>query len=145
MLIGTFSSNLTTGRRLAIPAKFREEIGGNFIVAKWYERCLVLVSNTGWEGLLNKLTGRSQIVTAPVRDTDRFIMGSAYELAADGQGRVVLPEALVDYAKLEGEVLFMGLGDRVEIWDKGLWLKREEYISENAAKMLEELAEGQKQ
>jgi MraZ protein len=140
MVIGSYTSNLTENRRVAIPKRFREEIGEKFIVAKWYENCLVLVSAESWQELLNKLTGKSEIITASVRDTDRFIMGSAYELDADSQGRVVLPVPLVKYAGLTQEVLFIGLGDRIEIWDKGKWFKREEFISDHASELVERLA-----
>lgn len=143
MIIGTYSSNLTSGRRVAVPKKFREKVGGEFVIAKWYEGCLVMVSRSKWGELMNKLTGKSEIVTAPVRDTDRFILGSAFELAVDEQGRAVLPNSLVEYAGLGAEVLFIGLGDRVEIWDKRSWEKREVYIAEHAAELIEKLASQQ--
>lgn len=144
MIIGTYSSNLTLGRRVAVPKKFREAVGEEFVAAKWYEGCLVMVSKNKWGELMNKLTGKSEIVTAPVRDTDRFILGSAFELTVDKQGRAVLPSSLVEYAGLAGEILFIGLGDRVEIWDRGNWEKREVYIAEHAAELVEKLARQQK-
>ena len=144
MMLGTFSSNLTSQRRIAVPKKFRKELGKTFIIARWYENCLVVVSKTNWQELLNKLTGRSKILTSPVRDTDRFILGSAFDLTTDSQGRVVLPESLVRFAKLRTEVLFVGLGDRVEVWDKAEWSRREEYFTRNASEMIEKLAEDEK-
>ncbi|OGC69539.1 division/cell wall cluster transcriptional repressor MraZ [candidate division WWE3 bacterium RIFOXYC1_FULL_39_7] len=144
MLIGTYNSNLTSGKRVAIPAKFRAEIGEKMVIARWYEKCLVMVSETAWGELLQKITGKSEFVTAPVRDTDRFIMGSAYEFSVDAQGRVVLPETLLKYAGLTSEVLFIGLSDRVEIWDKVEWEKREQYIAEHADELMEKVANEQK-
>ncbi len=140
MIIGNFESKLTENRRVAIPKKFRREIGNKFVVARWYENCLVLIGHNKWNELVARLTGKSEILTAPVRDTDRFILGSAFELEADAQGRVLLPENLVNYAGLSHEVLFIGLGDRVEIWDKMAWQKRESYVAVNAAKMVEKIA-----
>ncbi len=140
MLIGNYSAALSLKRRVAIPKKFREQMGANIIVARWYDKCLVLVSNTNWENLIKRITGNSRMVTSHVRDTDRFIMGSAFELEADDQGRVILPSMLVNFAGFSDEVVFIGLGDRVEIWDKTEWEKRNQMITQNAENLLEELA-----
>ena len=144
MLIGNYSSNLTSGRRVAIPKKFREEIGKKIIIAKWYEGCLVVSKIDKWREIMDLLTGRASVITAPVRDTDRFVMGSAFELEADAQGRVILPQQLVEYGGLKSEVLFVGLGNRVEIWAKEEWERRESYLSEKASEMVEKLALEQK-
>ncbi|MEK7526607.1 MAG: division/cell wall cluster transcriptional repressor MraZ [Patescibacteria group bacterium] len=140
MLIGQYQQNLTESKRIAVPVRFRKELGDKLIIAKWYEGCLVIVSKENWQALLTKLTGRSEIITSPVRDTDRFIMGSAYEVEPDAQGRIILPTNLIDYACLAKEVVFLGLGNRVELWDESIWKKREEYIAKNAAEMIEKLA-----
>lgn len=144
MLVGQYASKITSGRRVAIPVKFRKEIGEKLVVARWYEKCLVLVSDTSWRALLKRLTLKSRIITSPVRDTDRFILGSAFEVETDSQGRIILPEMLAKYAKLEDEIVFLGLDERVEIWDKKLWEERENYISEKASELLEDLAHEEK-
>ncbi|MEK7112741.1 MAG: cell division/cell wall cluster transcriptional repressor MraZ [Patescibacteria group bacterium] len=140
MLLGTYRGNISPKRRVAIPASFRKELGDKFIVTKWYEICLVLVSTGNWNALLDRLKGESNLITQGIRDTDRFILGSAYELIPDGQGRVVLPAALVSYAGLKNQASFIGLGDRVEIWDKEAWEKREEFVARKAAELIEKLA-----
>ncbi len=141
MLIGQYSTNLSPKRRIAIPKKIREELGKRLVVAKWYEGCLVLIGEANWNVLLKRLTGESKIITAPVRDTDRFILGSAYELDPDAQGRVILPSSLVEYANLSKDVVFIGLGDRAEIWDREEWGKRESYVSRHASEFIESLAD----
>ncbi|MEJ2347640.1 MAG: hypothetical protein P8Y17_00365 [Patescibacteria group bacterium] len=141
MIIGQYSANLSPKRRIAIPKKIRKELGEKMIVAKWYEGCLVLIGETNWDALLKRLTGESKIITAPVRDTDRFILGSAYELDPDGQGRVILPLSLVNYANLSKDVIFIGLGDRAEIWERKEWEKRESYVSQHAGEFVENLAD----
>jgi transcriptional regulator MraZ len=144
MIIGQYETQISEKRRIAIPKKLRDFLGQKMIIAKWYEECLVLVSNKSWNALLNRLTGKSQIVTSPVRDTDRFILGSAFEVMPDTQGRVIVPAILAKYAELTGEVLFIGLGDRVEIWSKEKWIKREEYVAGHAAEFVEKLGEDEK-
>jgi|SRR3989344_7869179 len=140
MLIGQYDSKLTDKNRIAVPKKFRQELGVSLIVARWYEGCLVLVSEGMWKKIYDKLSGATKFITKSVRDTDRFILGSAYEITADSQGRVVLNENLISYAGLEGEIVFLGLIDRVEIWSKKAWEEKEKYVAENAAEFIEELA-----
>src|SRR3989344_543197 len=129
MLLGQYQSVLGDKRRLAIPKKFVRELGNRIILAKWYEKCLVVVSEGNWSELLTKLTSKIDIITSPVRDTERFVLGSAYESSPDSQGRVVIPDSLVKYADLKKNVVFLGLGSRVEIWNEDEWLKKETLIA----------------
>lgn len=140
MLIGHYFVNLTLKGRSSLPKKFREEVGNNLIIARWYEGCLVIVGQEKWSELLGKLTGRSEIITEPVRDTDRFILGSAFEVNLDQQGRFVIPKVLRNFAKLRQDLVFLGLGDRVEIWNTELWRERETYLVEHAGALVEKLA-----
>jgi MraZ protein len=144
MLLGTYSGILSSKRRTAIPKKFLQELGTKIILAKWYEGCIVIVSQTDWQELLKRLTGEEVLITEPVRDTDRFILGSAYEAVPDNQGRVVIPFSLAEYAQLSSRIVFLGLGQRVEVWDKEKWLEREKYVAEHAGQMIERLARNQK-
>ena len=143
MLIGSYTVNLSQGRRVAIPFKFRKSLGKDPIIAKWYENCLVIVSKSDWESLLEKLTGTNNNLTGNVRDTDRFILGSAYELKLDSQGRIVIPDKLSKYANIVEEATFLGLGKRIELWDTKTWEKREKFIAEYAASLIERIAKNE--
>lgn len=140
MLIGQFFSKITLKNRVSIPKKFRDEVGNDVVVAKWYEGCLVVIPKVSWKRILEKLTGRTEILTKAVRDTDRFILGSAYEVELDGQGRFVLPINLKEYANLSNDVVFLGLGDRLEIWDSKVWAEKEKGVQKEAAEELESLS-----
>ncbi len=140
MLIGQYYTKLTEKGRCALPKKFRGQLGDKAIIAKWYEGCLIVVGKASWVALLTKLTGKSEIITGPVRDTDRFILGSAFEYETDSQGRFVIPKVLRDYAALGEEIVFVGLGNRVEIWSKESWVEREAYIQKHASELVEKLA-----
>jgi MraZ protein len=144
MLIGSYSGRLSPKRRTAIPKKFLAELGEKIIIARWYEGCLVLVGTRTWEALLSRITPEEGIITAPVRDTNRFILASAYELFPDPQGRVIIPPSLVAYAHLGESLVFLGLGDRVEVWNREEWAERERYVSLHAGKFIEEIAKDDK-
>lgn len=105
---------------------------------------MVLVSEERWSALLKRLTGSQTIIVTPIRDTERFIFGSAYEVQPDDQGRIVIPERLSEYAGLKEELCFVGLGDRIEIWDKENWEMKEKTIARDSAEYIEELARNEK-
>jgi len=144
MLIGQYTSRLSKKRRVAIPAKFRAELGEKVILTRWYENCLVLVSFDQWNLLVNKLIGEAKGITEPMRDTDRFLLGLAYEFDLDDQGRGIIPENLAKYAGIEENIVFLGLGNRVEIWEESEWLKREKYVTESASKLIDKLVNKEK-
>lgn len=140
MIIGQYVSKVTSARRIAFPKAFRDEISKSFVLTRWYEKCLIAVSKSNWEILTKRVVGENKFLNSPIRDTERFIFGSAYVVKSDKQGRVVLPKSLMDYAKIATDVVFVGLGDRIEIWDKKEWEKREIYAATHANSMLETIA-----
>ncbi len=142
MLIGAYLGKLNGKRRVAVPKKFLSELGEKPLVAKWYEDCLILVSATFWDKLLHRLTGGKKVISYGVRDIERFILGSAFELEPDDQGRVVIPEILVNYAGFTTELVFIGLGDRVEIWSKEIWDAKSGELSAKTRSYIEELSKG---
>lgn len=132
--------SVTSGKRISIPSVFRESLGKNLVLAQWYEECLVLVSKSSLNTLLSRVTRGKGTITEPVRQTEHFIFASSYEVAPDDQGRIVIPDKLVTYAKLRDQAYFLGVGDRVEIWNKEIWEERESQVAKDAAAYLEELA-----
>ncbi len=140
MLIGTYNVKVASGRRVFIPAQLRKDLGENLILAKWYEGCLVLVASESWQALYKRLTGKEELIVEPIRDTERFILGSAYEIEIDDQGRIIIPENLNSYGNFGETVSFIGLIDRVEIWDSKIWEDKQKTLSKDAAKLIEKLA-----
>jgi len=140
MFVGTYLVSVTSGKRTSIPSVFRQKLGKSVILAKWYENCLVLVGTDSWNALLERLTGGIKMIIEPIRQTEHFIFASAYEVEVDEQGRVVLPDRLVSYATLGEQVYFLGVGDRVEIWNKEIWDEKEKIIASEAPGYIEELA-----
>lgn len=140
MLIGSFSSNVTSGRRVAIPKKFRQELGSDsLILTRGYEGCLVLVSPEQFKNLTQEVA-EMPFTTGDVRQTTRFLLGGAHEISPDSQGRVVIPENLLEHAQIAGEVIFLGLGKWVEVWDKTHWQEHREALDGHAAEIGNRLA-----
>ncbi len=99
-----------------------------------------MIDKEGWNALYKRLVGTERLAVTPVRDTERFILAQAFEVTPDDQGRIVVPEILIQYSKFDDDIYFIGVGDRVEIWNKELWEVKEKEVVENAAAYIEELA-----
>jgi MraZ protein len=140
MFVGTYLVSVTSGKRTSIPSVFRQKLGQTVVLAKWYENCLVLVGTDSWNALLERLTGGERMIIEPIRQTEHFIFASAYEVVVDDQGRIVLPDRLVSYANLGEQVYFLGTNDRVEIWNKEVWERKEAEVANDAASYIESLA-----
>lgn len=141
MLIGNYSSKLAANGRTACPAKFRNELGDHLVLLQGYERCLMLVNSETLETLAAK---NKPFALSAARDTDRYLLGNAFEIELDAQGRFVIPEPLKKYAHLESEeVIFVGVGSRIEIWSKEEWSVYQEYLAQNSARIAESLITNQ--
>lgn len=138
MLIGEFETKVTDKNRIALPKKFRDELGEKLIVMQGYEGCMILVNEEQFLALTNEITN-GRFINDAVRDTSRFLIGSAHEIVPDKQGRFVLPQSLKSFSNVEDEVVFLGLFKWVEIWSKDKWISRKNLISENAGEIANKL------
>src|SRR3989338_11195004 len=109
MIIGEFNQKLGDKNRIAFPKKFREELGNKLIITKGYEGCLVLMSPAQWEEMISGAVS-GPFVSGLIRDTTRFLLGSASEIELDAQGRFIVPTYLKDYGSLNLDGVFVGLG-----------------------------------
>ncbi len=120
MLVGTFFPKLDDKGRLALPAKFREEFDAGLVVTRGQEGCLVVYTRPEFERLLEPIHDASPTV-ARVRTYQRFLFGWAQDEVPDRQGRVTLSARLREYAGLDREVVVVGMGNRLEVWDPDAW------------------------
>ena len=139
MLIGEYQNNLSDKNRVAVPKKFREELGNKLIITRGYEGCLIVVSPDKWESLIEDAAS-GPFVSESVRDTSRFLLGGAVEVELDKQGRFVLPASLILYSNVKSEVTFLGLGRWLEIWSSDKWETRKTYLAENSSQIAEKLS-----
>ena len=120
MLIGEYEHSLDLKGRITMPAKIREDIGEKFIVTKGLDGSLFGFSLNEWKNFEEKL--KSLPLTNKIaRDFVRFFLSGATECDIDKQGRFLIPSNLRDYAELEKEVIIIGVGTRIEIWNKNKW------------------------
>ena len=135
MLIGEFEHSLDAKGRLIMPAKLRESIGDTFVVTKGLDGCLFAFSITEWTNFEEKLKSLP-LSNKNARNFVRFFLSGATECEIDKQGRFLIPNNLREAAGLVKETVIIGVGTRIEIWDKEKWT---EYNNENMS--VEDIAE----
>ncbi len=128
MLIGTYQHNIDSKGRVIIPAKFREELGDVFYATKGTDESVTVMSQEAWEALGQKIAA---LPSSKTKDVRRFLFAGAAELIPDKQGRVLLPQALRDFAHLQKDVVIIGTGSLVEIWDLERWNQYNEDMAES--------------
>lgn len=140
MLIGQYEVKLGAKGRIGFPKKFREILGDKLIVTLGYENSLIVVSEENWKQLLEGTEGKP-FIQSETRETQRFLLGGASNVELDSKGRFILPSYLRGFAKIEDEVIFLGLSRYVEIWDKKLWLEYRQNLEKNIDRISQRLVE----
>ncbi len=140
MLIGEYSSPLGEKNRIALPKRLRDTLGEELIITRGYERCLILVDEPRWESLISEI-GRYPLLSLSLRDTKRFLLGGAFRVNADKQGRFVIPEGLISYARIELNVTMIGVGEWAEIWDSEVWKLKLDQLANKSADIAERLSQ----
>lgn len=120
MLIGEYEHSLDVKGRLILPAKIRDDMGEKFIVTKGLDGCLFGFSQTEWSNFEEKLKALP-LTNKNARDFVRFFLSGAIECEMDKQGRFLIAGNLREYAKLEKDAVIIGVGTRIEIWNKDRW------------------------
>ena len=121
-MTGQYAHNIDAKGRLFIPAKLREELGATFHVTVGQDHCLSVFTDDRWNELLEQLKTMSYSQVKALRP----MFANAADCEPDGQGRILIPARLRQYADLAKEVVVIGSFDRVEIWNAQRWAGMEE-------------------
>jgi len=137
MLLGQVNKKLDSKNRLSFPFRFRKELGSRLIITQNMEGSLLVVSVESWK-TLTEGTENKPFILKEVREIQRFLFGSAEQVDLDEKGRFILPAHLKEYSGISSEAVFVGVNNRVEIWDKMRW---EEYNGKYLTKNINEITE----
>jgi len=135
MFRGVNQINLDAKGRMAIPARYREQIQacceGHLVATIDTEaRCLLIYPLEEWEEIQEKVEALPSFNPA-ARRIQRLLIGHATDLDMDANGRLLLPAPLREYAELDKKVVLLGQGRKFELWSEPLWLAtREQYLQE---------------
>jgi MraZ protein len=106
--------------RLAVPSRFRAQLAGSLVVARWMDSCLAIFPMPAWDELSAKV-GSLPMTDPNARLLQRQLFAGALETELDRQGRVLLPQHQRTFAGLEAEALVLGAREHAEIWAPGRW------------------------
>ena len=129
MFIGTSYPKLDDKFRLILPAKFRERLAGGVVLTKGQENCVIILPRAEYEARAESLFGGAPVGTPRSRSLNRHFFGDADEQMPDGQGRILITQALRDWADLGRDLVVAGVGRHIEIWNPE---KRAAYMNAGA-------------
>lgn len=122
MFIGEYQHTLDPKNRVIMPAKFREKLGDSFVMTKGMDNCLFIYANDEWSNVEEKLKSLP-MTNKDARAFVRFFFAGASECDLDKQGRMVMPTHLKEYAKIDKDLVIIGVSTRIEIWSREEWNK----------------------
>ncbi|MCC5792479.1 MAG: division/cell wall cluster transcriptional repressor MraZ [Legionellaceae bacterium] len=137
MFRGINAISIDAKGRLSVPARYRDSLlgdGGQQLVVTidTEETCLLLYPAAQWQPIEQKLQSMPSFNRA-ARRIQRLLIGHATDIEPDGSGRLLIPPALRDYARLDKKVVMIGQGNKFEVWDETLWQeKRAQWLAEEA-------------
>ena len=120
MFTGEYRHSVDAKGRVAVPARFRGQFEGGAFVTRWLDACLALFPRAAWEAFAAKAADLP-VTDASARTFQRFFFSSTFPVDLDGQGRVLLPAGLREWAGLESEAAVVGARDHVELWAPERW------------------------
>jgi transcriptional regulator MraZ len=120
---GAYRHRIDAKGRLPVPAAFRRrlaESGTSSVVVTVLDQCLAAYPTQEWSRLESQLVALPPF-SAPVKALSRRLASQAMDCPLDVQGRILLPAALRDSAKLTREAVVAGVLNRFEIWEPQAW------------------------
>lgn len=140
VLLGEYQHTVDAKGRLILPAKFREELGETLVFTKGLDACLFGYSLSEWSILEEKLK-KLPLAKPEARAFARFFFAGAAEIGYDKQGRILLPPVLREHARLEKEVVVIGVSNRIEIWSQDAWNAYNEALAPSVSDLTQELVD----
>ena len=132
MFMGEYHHTIDAKGRIIMPSKVRDDLGENFIVTRGLDGCLFIYPKEHWNTIINKYKELPD--TKDKRQFMRIFLSGATICEYDKQGRINIPNPLIQYADLRKDCIIIGLDERLELWSKERW---ENFISDNEENLSE--------
>lgn len=145
MFYGQYEAAIDAKNRVAFPARLRERVARDererFMLTVGPDGGLVLYTLSEWAKIEQEVAAKSRtsLGTKDAREFERALFSSATDVDIDKQGRLLLPEPLRKSGRLSKEVVFVGVRNRVELWDRARWAASEKARARSYQKLAEEV------
>ena len=140
MLIGEYKHTIDDKNRVALPAKFRKELGKKIVITPGLDNCLFVFAEGEWKKIAERLS-ESSMLAADTRSFNRFMFGGATEAEVDSIGRVLIPDFLKFRANLKNTIAIIGVQNRLEIWNEKVWDEYKDLVEKRADTLAEKLGQ----
>ena len=139
---GTYNYSVDHKGRIAVPAKFRKvllpEADSTYVVTKGFDKCLSLYSLDQWMDFADSLAKLPKTKKRS-RNVVRWFMANAERVQVDSQGRIKIPQHLLEYAGVKKDAVIIGVYDRMEIWNRKDYEENAGAVEETIEEDLESL------
>lgn len=130
MFLGEYKHQTDEKFRLRLPSAFKKLLGNEYYALKGTNGCLFVFTKNYLQTVLSEKINQTSLFDERVQKPLRLLLSSAFLLEEDNQGRILLPKSLREFATINKDVVILGLGNHIEIWDSEKW--NEYQTSENA-------------
>lgn len=139
MFLGEYEHSIDEKGRVAVPARFREELSEGMILTRGFDKCLNVYPRTAWEALRSGV-GSLSVGLSDVRNLRRFVFSGAADVETDRQGRILIPPNLREFAGLAEQVVVVGNDTYFEIWSRERWQIVLETLDSDGSQLAQQLA-----
>ena len=120
--LGTYTHSLDSKKRVFIPAKYREELGDQFYITRKFDYSLSIYTEEEWAIDLEKLEKLPESIAS---DVQQFILGGAHKCVPDSNGRIIIEDPLLKFAKITKNITFVGAGKQIKVWAEEIYAEHE--------------------
>jgi MraZ protein len=118
---GTYDLKLDAKNRLTVPAKSRPELAAGVSLTKGFERCLQVWPAPDYERVAREALKGLNPLGPEARDLKRHLYGNATATELDSAGRIMVPPNFLAHAGITKDVVVIGSGEYLELWDRDAW------------------------
>ena len=131
MFLGSFNYSIDAKGRISIPARLRKfvspEANETFVLTRGSAKCINIYPMDYWKELVASKLDRLNTFDPKDAKFMRLFLQEAAEDKFDSQSRLLVPKKLIDFAKIEKDVVILGMNRYIEVWNPILY---EEYLKE---------------
>lgn len=139
MLIGSYCHHADAKGRLFIPAKWRDELSERFILTRGTDQCIFCMPMKEWKRLSEKLS-ELPLTSREAQAVNRLFSRWATDCVLDKQGRVLVPQNLRAFAKMETNTTLIGVTTHIEIWNTSVLNEQDERADNGGEDIMEKAA-----
>lgn len=121
---GTFEHSLDAKNRLTIPAKLRDQLGGEIVIGAGIDACGTIWTPEAFDANTERYLSGLHPLSQEARDLTEYFSGNAFDGELDKAGRAMVPAAVLAHAGIEKDVFVVGVNDHLQLWNPDVWRTR---------------------